>query len=392
MDAAGNVLVTGWTGWPGWTSGGFDTSYNGYGDAFAAKLSPSGAHLWSTYLGGGSEDYGYGIAVDAAGNVLVTGWTASAGWTSGGFDTSYNGGSTDAYVVKLSSSGAHLWSTYLGGSDDDRGGGIAVGAAGNVLVTGWTASAGWTSGGFDTSYNGGSYDAFVAQIYDGPVARYVFHNNSDWDGNNAAANADDDAAIDTSKTPALPGGASSISCVVTNRKGINGVMLDIQNIGGTVTAADFTIKRSGVGNGSAAVHYSAAAGPTSVLQRAGAGVGGSTRVHLIFPDGDGNTPTDDNSRWMRIEVAANANTGLAAADVFYIGLSVGESDCVDYKVNTGDRLNARNDTHTFLNPAPVDCPTDYNRDKRGDTGDRLIQRNHLTTFMNDIAVIGSFPP
>jgi hypothetical protein len=166
VDSSGNVYVTGNTTSSGWTSGGFDTTYNGGydGDAFVAKLSSSGAHLWSTYLGGSVGDAGYGIAVGSSGSVYVTGNTASSGWTSGGFDTTYNGGSNDAFVAKLSSSGAHLWSTYLGGSDTDWGYGIAVDSSRNAYVTGYTYSSGWTSGGFDTTYNGGSSDAFVMSI------------------------------------------------------------------------------------------------------------------------------------------------------------------------------------------------------------------------------------
>ena len=165
VDASGNVLLTGTTASSGWTSGGFDTTYDGGYDAFVVKLSPTGGHLWSTYLGGSSSDYGAGIAIDASGNVLVTGNTRSSGWTSGGFDTTYSGGDGgDAFAAKLSPTGGHLWSTYLGGSNGDSGLGIAVDASGNVLVTGETSSSGWTSGGFDTMYNGGSYDAFVAKL------------------------------------------------------------------------------------------------------------------------------------------------------------------------------------------------------------------------------------
>jgi len=181
VDGSDNVLVTGYTGSPGWTSGGFDTSFNGYIDAFVAKLSPSGGHLWSTYLGGSYYDEAYGIAVDGSDNVLVTGWTESSGWTSGGFDTSLDGIS-DAFVAKLSPSGAHLWSTYLGGSEHDYGNGIAVDGSGNVLVTGYTGFPGWTSGGFDTSYNGGNWDAFVAKLSPSGAhlwSTYLGGNNSD---------------------------------------------------------------------------------------------------------------------------------------------------------------------------------------------------------------------
>ena len=168
VDGAGNVFVTGYTASSGWVSGGFDTTYNGGDrDAFVAVLSGDGtAHLWSTYLGGTGNDTGHGITVDGAGNVFVTGGTESSGWVSGGFNTAYPGRKM-AFVAELSETGAHLWSTYLGGSDYDWGDGITVDKAGNVFVTGYTGSPGWVSGGFDITHDG-SYDVFVAKIQDGP--------------------------------------------------------------------------------------------------------------------------------------------------------------------------------------------------------------------------------
>ncbi|MEK7674326.1 MAG: SBBP repeat-containing protein, partial [Verrucomicrobiota bacterium] len=176
-DSEGNVLVTGSTSSTNWVSGGFDTNYHGGGfysyDVFVAKLSPSGAHLWSTYLGGRGDDEGHGIAVDAAGNVLVAGETDSTSWVRGGFDTNYNGGYVgDAFVVKLAPSGAHLWSTYLGGSDTDGANGLAVDGAGNVFVAGRTQSAGWVSGGFDSDYGDARVRAFVAKL--SPVGEHLW--------------------------------------------------------------------------------------------------------------------------------------------------------------------------------------------------------------------------
>jgi hypothetical protein len=204
VDAVGNIYAVGITQSSGWTSGGFDTTYNGgeY-DIFVAKLSSSGAHLWSTYLGGSDHDSGGGIAVDASGGVYVTGSTQSSDWASGGFDTTY-GGSIDAFVAKLSSSGAQLWSTYLGGSDYDAGNGIAVGASGTVYVTGSTESSGWTSGGFDTTYNGGASDAFVIKLSSSGVhlwSTYLGGSNYPDDGSGIA--------VDTSANVYVTGSTQS---------------------------------------------------------------------------------------------------------------------------------------------------------------------------------------
>ncbi|MCC7407706.1 MAG: SBBP repeat-containing protein [Phycisphaeraceae bacterium] len=163
-DSQDNILITGVTYTPGWVSGGYDTSYGGATDAYVLKLSPTGGHLWSTYLGGSSKDDGYGIAVDGMGNILVTGDTRSSGWVSGGYNTSFGGNYEDAFAVKLSPTGEHLWSTYLGGNGYDIGRDIAVDGSGNVLVTGSTESFSWVSGGYDTSYNGGYRDAFVVKL------------------------------------------------------------------------------------------------------------------------------------------------------------------------------------------------------------------------------------
>jgi len=165
VDGSGNVYATGRTSSSGWVSGGFDTTYNGgssYGDAYLVKLSPAGTHLWSTYLGGASEDYGNGIAVDGSGNVYATGDTSSSGWVSGGWDTTYDG-SWDGYIVKLTTGSAHVWSTYLGGASYDCGYGIAVDGSGNVYATGETSSSSWVSGGWDTSHNG-SYDGYIVKL------------------------------------------------------------------------------------------------------------------------------------------------------------------------------------------------------------------------------------
>lgn len=173
VDASDNVYVTGETQSSAWPNQVPDTTYQGDSDVFVAKLSSAGVSLWSTYLGGAAGDWGYGVAADSSGNVYVTGTTESSGWTNGGFDTTYDGAS-DAFVVKLSPAGASLWSSYLGGSGEESGYGIAVDSSGYIYATGQTQSSDWARGGFDTAY-GGSGDAFLVKIAFGalvPVYRF----------------------------------------------------------------------------------------------------------------------------------------------------------------------------------------------------------------------------
>ncbi len=169
LDTSGNVYVTGFTESTDFptTSGAYDTPYNVYNDVFVSKLDGGLTSLLaSTYLGGSGIDYGYSLALDTSGNVYVTGLTESTDFptTSGAYDTSSNG-SYDVFVSKLDGGLTSLLaSTYLGGSD--VGYSLALDTSGNVYVTGKTASSDFptTSGAYDTSYNGGDYDAFVSKL------------------------------------------------------------------------------------------------------------------------------------------------------------------------------------------------------------------------------------
>ena len=129
--------------------------YHGGGDAFVAKVSGiDGSLAWATYLGGSGYDSGRAIAVDGAGNALVTGSTNSADFA--GANNLYHGDHTaahagNAYAAKVTSGGALAWATYLGGSGNasgmgDYGYGIAVDGAANVLVTGRTYSSDFVGG------------------------------------------------------------------------------------------------------------------------------------------------------------------------------------------------------------------------------------------------------
>ena len=158
VDAKGSAYVTGRTGSSDFptTQGAFERSPGD--NVFVAKLNATGSALvYSTYLGTDSGGYGSQIAVDHAGNAYVTG-AASTGFptTPGAYDRSYNGGALDVFVTKLNAAGsARRYSTYLGGSGDDHGLGIAVDRAGNAYVTGETESERFptTAGAFERNSN-----------------------------------------------------------------------------------------------------------------------------------------------------------------------------------------------------------------------------------------------
>jgi hypothetical protein len=143
----GNAYISGQTTSTNYdiTSGAFQTTYRGgtY-DAFVTKLNSTGtALIYSTYIGGSKVDAGYSIAVDGFGNAYVTGWTSSTNYdvTAGAFQTTYGGGTYDAFVTKLNSTGtAILYSTYLGGSAVEYSLSIAVDGAGDAYITGYTQS------------------------------------------------------------------------------------------------------------------------------------------------------------------------------------------------------------------------------------------------------------
>ena len=174
VDGTGAVYVAGSTGSSDFstTSGAFDPTYNGgYWDGFVAKLSPDTSTLvYSTFLGTGSTEGITAIAVDAAGNAYITGNTMGSSFpiTSGAFDSTFNGGSRDAVVTKLNSSGsALLYSTFLGGSGNDLGYALAVDATGATYIAGSTGSSDFptTPGAFDhTCADCSSDNSFVTKL------------------------------------------------------------------------------------------------------------------------------------------------------------------------------------------------------------------------------------
>jgi hypothetical protein len=176
IDAAGNVYVTGRTSsgdFP--TMNAFDSTYSssagsGVEDAFVARLNPAGSGLvYSTYLSGSFGARGYGIATDGAGNAYVTGTTSTNfPVTASAFEaTNFNSGFLSKLNTNGSGASSLLYSTFLGHNGTTEGRAIAADTAGNVYVTGnltATATSFATAGAFQTTYGGGSQDAFVEKF------------------------------------------------------------------------------------------------------------------------------------------------------------------------------------------------------------------------------------
>jgi hypothetical protein len=199
IDSTDNVYVAGETnsadfptaGTPYQSTCGSDqkcnaTASTSYYDAFVAKLATGGASLvYSTYIGGSSDDYAFGLAVDGSGDAFITGFTSADDTTttpavpypttSGAFSPTYSAGaSSNGFVTELNPAGSKLvYSTFLGGSNTDAGGGITLDSVGDAYVTGMTQSADFpvTSNAIQSKLNGNgsttNSDAFVTQVLAG---------------------------------------------------------------------------------------------------------------------------------------------------------------------------------------------------------------------------------
>jgi hypothetical protein len=152
-DSRGNIYIAGYSvsSWQG--PGDHDPIYypGGASNLVVVKLDSNGNYIWHTYFGSGSSDYTdevFGIALDAAGNIYVTG-DSEAGWNAPGAEPlhAFTGTPstslkiTNAFILKLDNNGAHKWHTFYGTGTSslyhsDHGNGITTDAAGNVYVTG----------------------------------------------------------------------------------------------------------------------------------------------------------------------------------------------------------------------------------------------------------------
>jgi hypothetical protein len=173
VDDAGLAYVAGGTtstNFP--TANGFQSTFgagNGWADAFVTKLSATGdAILYSTYLGGDSEDTAYGLAVDGTGCAYVTGSTLSSNFpTYKPIQDQLKGPGRDVFVTELDSRGNKLlFSTYLGGDGGERGQGIAI-VGKDIYIAGYTDDVHFPlQVPFQPAFGGGAADGFIVRLSD----------------------------------------------------------------------------------------------------------------------------------------------------------------------------------------------------------------------------------
>ena len=199
----------------------------------------------------------------------------------------------------------------------------------------------------------------------GVVGRHVFYNSSTFDVRSPGLSPDDDTAVATDKEPQLPGQTATFANYTSYSRGINGVMVDLQNPAGPVGGGDFAFDvRNAAGD------WVPAPVPTAVSVRAGAGDRGSDRVTLLWADGA------VRDTWLRVTVLAGGATGLAQDDVFYFGNAVGETGN-----STGDAAVTPADfsaTRAAQRPGAVGITSryDFNRDGAVNAVDLSIVRGH----------------
>jgi Beta-propeller repeat/FIMAH domain len=224
VDSSGNAYVVGATSSDDFpTLNPMQTTFGGVRDLFVAKVSANGTLAYSTYLGGSAWEDGGTIAVDAAGQAHVAGYTLSFNFpTVRAQQAVFAGGGSDAFVTKLDATGAIVYSTFLGGSGSEMGPAsfvvgrdpvvsVAVTASGDAFVTGVTSSTDFpTLRPLQGSHGGGVYDAFIAKLApDGLLQFSTFLGGSGADDGRRLA-------VDSNGAVVVAGSTSSVNLQMRN--------------------------------------------------------------------------------------------------------------------------------------------------------------------------------
>lgn len=198
LDANGNIVLAGITTADDFpvrnayqsTRGSSGTVFD---DGFVAKVSASGALVYSSYLGGDSSDTVSSVAVDASGNAVVVGTTLSTNFPTRAAFQPQPGTVGDVFVTKFDPDGAVLYSSYLGGSLYDCNPLIAIDAASEAVIAFTTQSKDIpTLNGFQSTHGDGKYDAFVTKVSSDGTLMYASYIGENTDGGAAGLTTDAD--------------------------------------------------------------------------------------------------------------------------------------------------------------------------------------------------------
>jgi uncharacterized repeat protein (TIGR01451 family) len=255
VDSSGNAYVAGYSGSPDFpTQNAFQVFSGGSFDAFIAKIDPSASGgaslLFSTYLGGIADDKAYGIAIDSAGaNIYIAGQTSSNNLPLLNPAQPAFGGVYDAFVARLSTTGTKIYTTYLGGSGDDRANGIAANSAGEAYVTGFTASTNFPTVTPLQIVNAGGFDAFITKLSaGGTVFLYsTYFGGSGNENNTSTVTSTNPIAVDSSNNAYITGYTASTNFPTASAlqpSSAGGQDVFIAKIADTTPIADFSLSLS----------------------------------------------------------------------------------------------------------------------------------------------------
>ncbi len=266
IDGGGNAYVAGYTQGSFPTANPIQGTFGGQAqlDAFLAKVNAAGSALvYSTYLGGGGLDVATGVTVDSGGAACIVGYTNGSFPLASAFQSTYGGGTYDAFAAKVNSAGSGLvYSTYLGGSDNDTAGGVAVDGSGNAYVVGATAGLFPTASPLQATNAGGGYDAFVAKL-NAAGSALVY---STYLGG-AAGDAANDIAVDAQGRAYVVGTTSSSAFPTTGA------------VQGTYGGGDFDAFFAELNAGGSALVYASYLGGSGTDQGRGVAVDAVGRVY-----------------------------------------------------------------------------------------------------------------
>ena len=310
------------------------------------------------------DNFGTSVALD--GNLAVVGsWhdDSGAGTDVGSAYVFERSGIDWSQIDKIVADDASAFDNF-GIVTDIEGDRVLVGANGDV------------HSGVDAA---GSAYVFESTLDSFVVGRFIFYNNSAFDDNDPRARQNDIQAVALDKAPLLPGGTATIVNYTSYSRGINGIIVDVQNLADPFALSEDDLEFR-VGNNDDPSSWGTAPDPAEFAVRTDEGIDGSTRVTATW---------DDNAiegEWLQVKLLANENTGLMDDDVFYFGNAIGDAgDTPLHALVDGSDFAAVRDEFPF--PFPITNPLDFNRDMDVNDLDSALVQDHATNLETALRLI-----